>query len=194
MRSFTAPDLPGRCLRCWVKLEHCICAELEPAPNRTEVVIVRHHWEARKSTGTARIAELVLERCTIVEVGYDASLTDRELSPNSDGWLLYPDAPGVRLPEGTASRLFVLDGTWAQTRRMLRRLPSLCELPRVSLPAAARAELNLRKAHLEGGRSTIEAVADALELLEGTGVADPVRKAARLHLEGVLRARGKKRR
>jgi DTW domain-containing protein len=172
-------------------LEHCICSGLERARNRTEIVFVRHHWEAHKSTGTVRIAELVLERSRLVEIGYDAAAADRALSTFDQAWLLYPDAAPARLPERLPARLVLLDGTWAQTRRMLRRLPSVSLLQRLVLPARETRCIELRKTHLPSGRSSIEAVADALELLEGPEVSEPVRKAARLHRESVLRARGK---
>ena len=191
MRSRTSADLPGRCQRCWVMLDHCICSGLERARNRTEIVFVRHHWEAHKSTGTVRIAELVLERSRLVEVGYDATLAEHELSALDDAWLLYPDAAPTRTPERLPARLILLDGTWAQTRRMLRRLPSVSLLQRLVLPEREFQSIELRKSHLRLGRSSIDAVADALELFEGAEVSQPVRKAARLHRESVLRARGK---
>ena len=196
MRSRTLPDLPGRCPRCWVKLSHCICGALGRAHNEAEVVFVRHHWEANKSTNTARIALLVLERARLVEFGYDAKLADAEVRSLEGAALLYPGvatpapAPGAARHTPSPARLIVLDGTWAQTRRMLRRLPALALLPRVSLPPPSTEPLGLRRGHLAEGLSTILATAEALELLEGPDVAVPLRRAAHLHVESVLAARG----
>ncbi len=189
-RSRTPPDLAGRCTRCWVVRQHCICAELERSDNRTEIVFVRHHWETHKSTGTARIAALVLERSRIVELGYDSEVCDAELSALEGAWLLYPggegSAPGER-PE----RLMVIDGTWAQSRRMLRRLPALQGLRRYSLPVQTSPSPGpvLRRSPRADAYSTISAVAAALALLEGPSVGAPLDHAARLHAERVLQAR-----
>jgi DTW domain-containing protein len=188
-RSFTPPDLPGRCHRCWVVQAHCICSELRPAANRTEIVFVRHYLEAYKSTGTARIATLVLERSRVVELRFEAAPCDAELAALGDAWLLYPGGGDVQAGD-RPERLMVIDGTWAQSRRMLRKLPALHGLRRLSLPAPP-IEVGkvLRKSPHASGYSTIRAVAAALEALEGPEVAAPLEQAARLHTHRVLLAR-----
>jgi DTW domain-containing protein YfiP len=160
--------------------------------SRTEVVVVRHDREAFKSTGTARIALQALERGHLVEYGEDAAPANAAL----DGWLqgaalLFPET-GVE-PKPLAAppaRLIVLDGTWRQTRRMLRRLTALEGLPRLVLPAKDVAPLRLRETRAPEGRSTLEAIADALALLEGDEVGKPLQALHDLYVERVFRARG----
>ncbi len=53
---------------------------------------------------------------------------------------------------------------------MLQRIPSLRELPRLSLPAPPARE-RLRAPTVAGGMSTLEAMARALELLGDAGAA-----------------------
>jgi DTW domain-containing protein YfiP len=187
-RSKTPPDLAGRCTRCWVVRQHCICAELGRSANCTEIVFVRHHWEAHKSTGTARIAALVLERSRIVELGYDSRVCDAELAVLENSWLLYPGGTQA-IPAEHPQRLMVIDGTWAQSRRMLRRLPALQRLQRYSLPALPCSTRVLRQSPRAGAYSTIQAVAAALALIEGPSVGAPLEHAGRLHAERVLQAR-----
>jgi len=186
MRSRTEASLPGRCPRCWVLVRHCVCAELPRVDNTTQVVILRHETEAQKSTGTARIAELVLRRVRVVPHSIDRV----QLLPMLENcWLLYPGGPSkpAALPPQC---LIALDGTWAQSRRMLKRMPELAELPWLSMPPKAKATLQLRSSpHLEG-RSTLEAIADALAILEGDAIADPLHRAHQLFVQRVLRARG----
>jgi DTW domain-containing protein YfiP len=57
----------------------------------------------------------------------------------------------------------VLDATWSQARRMFQRIPELRALPRVSLPG--RPAERLREPTVKEGMSTIEALAEALDLL-----------------------------
>lgn len=186
MRSRTLEDLPGRCFTCWVLQPHCVCKALPKVDNRTEVVILRHETEAKKSTGTARIAELVLGRVRVLP----HSVKPEELEPLLlDCWLLYPtgsERPAVTPPE----RLIVLDGTWVQSRHMLKKMPRLAELPWLSLPAKATAPRRLRSSPDHDARATLEAIADALELLEGHAIAGPVHHAHELFVQQTLRARG----
>jgi len=192
MRSRINPGLAGRCPRCWIRTTHCICAEVPRVHTRTRFLVVRHPWETRKTTGTARMAELALVGCQCVELGADPSSTNRLLEGLEGAWLLYPD--GAPAPEGVPPPewLVVLDGTWAQTRRMLRRLTSLRARPCWALPSGPTPILRLRSPHHPDGRSTLEAIADAVALLEGTSVAEPLRTLHRRFVEQVLQARGKR--
>lgn len=192
MRSLTSADLPGRCKRCWVREPFCVCADVPVVPTRTELVVVRHQREAWKSTGTTRIAALALPRLTCLEYGDDAQPARAALAALTlaGAALLFPAEPATSWGAAEVRRLIVLDGTWRQTRRMLRRLPALEPVPRLSLPPKREAVLRLRASHFEDGRSTLEAIADALAILEGEEVATPLRELHRLYVERVLRARG----
>ena len=192
MRSFTAADLNGRCKRCWIREPFCICSELPSVSTRTEVVVVRHLRESWKSTNTTRIAALALPGLKCMEYGEDSQparelLSAMELEGTA---LLFPAEPTVPWREAAVRRLVVLDGTWRQTRRMFRKLPLLEAMPRLKLPPKSGRVLRLRAASFEEGRSTLEAIADALELLEGEAVAASLNRLHRLYVERVLRARG----
>src|SRR5688500_7912822 len=121
MRSFTPPGAPGRCPRCWLLQAYCVCAFIgEARRHQPRVLIVRHQWEAWKSTGTARIAELALADLRIVDMAAEHPEPVRaELEQLEDAWLLYPGREsGERLAK-LPQTLIVLDGTWRQTRKML---------------------------------------------------------------------------
>ncbi len=195
MRSKTLSDLPGRCARCWIRHEFCLCAALPTVQTKTHLVLVRHERESWKSTGTARVASLALPNLSLVDYGEDFRPAQDALSGASieGAWLLFPTDPeGPRYPQptGPVRKLIILDGTWRQTRRMLRRLPSLETLPRLSLPPKEEPPLRLRESPSAEGRSTLEAVADALRVLEGPEVADPLDRLHALMVERVFRARG----
>ena len=190
MRSSMKKGLVGRCPRCFIRAEHCICADIPRIANQIEIVIVRHQWEQRKSTGTARIAELALERCRCLQIGYDPAPVDQQLAALTDAWLLFPDGGRAVLPTTRPGRLVVLDGTWAQVVRMRRRLGALAELPRFSLPPKPVPPLRLRRSARPEDRSTLEAIADALALLEGDATSGPLSLLHDRYVHRVLRARG----
>ena len=88
-------------------------------------------------------------------------------------FLLYPGTPGDWQAQ-PPQRLLVLDGSWGQVRGMVRRWPVLSQLPRMPVPPLAETPLRLRRQHREDGLSTLEAIAQALRLLEGDAVAEPL--------------------
>jgi len=182
-----------RCPRCWVRTEHCLCADVRPFETRTELVVVRHDDELRKATATARIAALALPRLTLVGYGDQPHLVNEALAPLVAGegsYLVYPAEPRAEWPTKPPRQLVFLDATWRRTRRMARRLGSLGSLPRLWLPAKAEPVLRLRQSALPEGRSTLEAIADALRLVGETAAADGLAALHELHALRVLQARG----
>jgi DTW domain-containing protein len=174
MRSMTAPGAPGRCPRCMILVAHCVCELVgEARESQPQIVIVRHHWEAFKSTGTARVASLALSNLRLLDMTAEDPTPVRAVLRELEGaWLLYPDGsatPGEsERPPLRPRVLVVLDGTWRQTRKMLRRLPELSRFPRYSLGPALQAQARdrLREPPRAGARSTLESIADALAELD----------------------------
>ena len=190
MRSFTPPGAPGRCPRCWLLLDYCLCELVGVAcESRPRIVIVRHQWEAFKSTGTARLAALSLSNLTMLDMAAENPEPVREqLRELTDAWLLYPghaEPTSARPPPGT---LVVLDGTWRQTRKMLRRLPELARFPRFSLgPDGGAAQRDrLREPPRPGALSTLESIAEALKELQSPAAGQ---RLLDLHEQFVARTR-----
>src|SRR5262245_59783258 len=179
-RSNTPSDLRGLCERCWQRIGTCLCADIGRVANRTEVLILRHAKEIWRTSNTARIASLALERCEVIEVGMRDDDRDRfeqrvrdALAQPGKSYLLYP-GPVTAIPRAEETketkepiRLVVPDGSWRQARRMLQRVPGLAELPRISLAAPKDTALRLRRPSVADGLSTIEAIARALGAIEG---------------------------
>ncbi len=159
---------------------------------RTQVVVVRHAREADKSTGTARMAGLALPNSVMIDFGEESAPVDAELSPYvEDAWLLFPAEEGAAAASGPPpKRLIVIDGTWRQSRRMIKKLPCLTNVPRMALPSKADAPLRLRESTSPDNRSTLEAIADGLTLLEGEAAGQPLHALHTLMVERVFRARG----
>lgn len=174
MRSRTDPSLPGRCRACLLRVEWCVCPHLPRLSNRTHVVILRHFKEELKTSNSARLAKLMLERCTLVDVGGSCPPVDPALLSQERTWLLFPPSgvgetttiQPLPSPLPPVRTLVVPDGTWAQVRRMVRRLPGLAELPRLAMPGPQRASLRLRTPPSDWAMATIEAIAAALDVLE----------------------------
>lgn len=194
MRSFTPPGAPGRCPRCLLLTSFCVCGLIgEARPSSPAVVIVRHHWEAFKSTGTARLAGLALDNLRIIDFAPENPQPVREaLAKLDDACLLYPGGTPAEQVGRSPRSLVLLDGTWRQTAKMLRRLPEAARLPRISLSAAAGGEARdrLREAPRAGARSTLESIADALSVLESPAAGQRLLDLHQRFVERTRRARG----
>jgi DTW domain-containing protein YfiP len=167
------------CARCERPLRTCLCAWIRPTDNRMAVQLWMHPDEVGQAKGSATLLRLSLAQCAL-----HVSPPDALNAPLPDGWLdegtalLYPDGRGdARAADPSqVRRLIVLDGTWRQSRQMLRAQPALDSLPRKSLPpdllAAHGQRYRVRKAHKPGQLSTLEAVALALRHLDPTADSD----------------------
>jgi DTW domain-containing protein YfiP len=177
-RQLLSSDSREVCLRCRRPLAVCYCAHLVPLPTSTRVVILQHPREARMPIGTARMAHLMLPNSEILAPeGPQVTFADhsrvRELTagPLADDSvaLLYP-GPGAhdpaQLPAGTIKTLVVIDGTWAQARKLYNQTPSLHRLIRIGLTPTEPGNYRIRREPAADCLATIEALAHALGVLE----------------------------
>ena len=183
----------ARCERCLRPAGHCLCALIPRLDNRTRVLLLQHPSETGHALNTARLAALGLANAEL-RVGEDFS--DLDLSAE-DAWLLFPGENAIPLAElaarpVTRPRLLVVpDGTWRKARKLLHLNPRLPALPRVVLPAGLTSRYRLRKAPAEGALSTIEAVVEALNALEGAGRFDALCRPFDALIEGQIKAMGR---
>jgi DTW domain-containing protein len=196
MRSFTPPGAPGRCPRCLLLVDYCLCELVGPArDSQPQVLIVRHQWEAFKSTGTARLAGLSLSNLSILDMAAENPEPVREkLRGLQNAWLLYPSGTAQSRELAPPDTLVVLDGTWRQTRKMLRRLPELARFPRFSLgpDAEGSARDRLRESPRPGALSTLESIAEALAQLDSPATGQRLLDLHQQFVERTRHARGQR--
>jgi DTW domain-containing protein YfiP len=180
------PDLSRRCPGCYFPPDRCLCREATRAENRTRVFILRHWNERVRTTNSGRWAALSLSHCEIVEHATPDAPLDFGRIPVERAAVLFP-SPGGGIPSPPPDTLVVLDASWSQARRMLQRIPALQTLPRLSLPGFA-AE-RLREPTVKEGMSTIEALAQALDLLGDTDAARALTRTWELAVERGLSLR-----
>ncbi len=166
MRALSFDDITGRCPRCLLRGEACICAVLPLVPTRTHFLILRHVIESHRSSNTGWVAALALPNSTLLDVGGGPAVPEAPLrAPGT--WLLFPGfappPPNAPAPQ----QVVVLDGTWKQARKLLVRVPALRVLPKLSLPPPVNPPERMRRQTVEGGMSTLEAVAAAVARFEG---------------------------
>lgn len=158
-----------RCERCARPLSVCLCSSIVSVPTRTRVVILQHPRESDVPINTARLAELGLPNAER-HVGVEFDL-DRILRPGAaPAILLYPGEGARDLvlePPAGPVTLVVIDGTWWQAKKLVRKNPAVAALPRYSLTPNQPSRYRIRREPAAHCVSTIEAVAMALGALEG---------------------------
>lgn len=185
-----------RCERCQRPIAHCLCPLIPSLDSRTRVLVLQHPSETSHALNTARLAALGLINA---ELRVGEVFDDLEALLATPGYrpvLLFPgDAAEVLQAYGAGIDelpllLIVPDGTWRKARKMLYLNPLLEALPRVTLGQVTPSRYRLRKAPEPGALSTIEAVVQALSVLEGAGRFDPVLRPFEALIEGQIRAMG----
>lgn len=170
------------CLRCRRPESVCYCRHITPIDTATRVVLLQHPRERDVAIGTARMASLCLLNSEL-NVGIrwqGSSALARALSdPSRPAALLYPGEGAIDVvkdpPRGPVT-LIVVDGTWWQTKKVVRENPELAALPRYAFVPPAPSEYRIRREPKESYVSTIEALVHVLGALEG----DPERLRALL--------------
>ncbi|MBX7080915.1 MAG: DTW domain-containing protein [Nannocystaceae bacterium] len=160
----------------------CWCRFVTPIPTRTRVVLLQHPRERDVAIGTARMASLCLPESSLhvgVSWDRDAGLAAALADPARPPILLYP-GPGARdlavAPPPGPVTLVVVDGTWSQTKTLVRDNRCLAALPRYAFVPPRPSEYRIRKEPSDHHVSTIEALMHVLGVLEG----EPERFAAML--------------
>ena len=186
----------AQCSRCLRPQTHCLCALIPQLDSRTRVLLLQHPSEVGHALNTARLADLGLlnaelrvgevfeDLATLLNPpGYQARL----LFPGEDAQLIDTAEPS---DESLPWLLVVPDATWRKARKLLHLNPLLAQLPRVTLPEGAVSRYRLRKAPGPGALSTLEAIVQALEILEAPTSFTPLLRPFEALIEGQIEAMG----
>lgn len=182
------------CARCLRPQSHCLCALIPCLDSRTQVVLLQHPSEVNHALNTARLAALGLRNAELRVGEVFEDLAQWLQVPGYRSALLFP-GEGAQALQGYAVderpwRLVVPDGTWRKARKLLHLNPLLTALPRVTLEAVQPSRYRLRKAPEAGALSTIEAVVQALNVLEAPVVFDTLLRPFDALIEGQIAAMG----
>lgn len=149
-----------------------MCGDIPRVMNRTPIIILQHPRERFHPIGTVRFAELGLARAELIVRDPDTSrqLEARVSAAPERFGLLFPAANGRALsalsPKERPEHLLVLDGTWSQAKGLYRQERWLRALPHYFLTPTKESSYRIRSEPTEQSVSTIEAIIQALEILE----------------------------
>ena len=183
-----------QCPRCLRPTTHCLCALIPRLDSRTRVLLLQHPSEVNHALNTARLAALGLVNAQLVVGEIFEDLQTLLNPPGYQARLLFPaeDAQPLQAysPSSQPLLLVVPDGTWRKARKLLHLNPLLAALPRVTLAAGAVSRYRLRKAPGPGALSTVEAIVQALQVLEAPQSFDPLLRPFEALIDGQIAAMG----
>lgn len=167
-------DPRASCARCLRPVKLCWCEHLTTLDTKTRVVLLQHPKERDLAIGTARMATLCLPNSELhvgVEWSGSAALNRALSDPERPAALLYPGPGAIDVlehPPGRPITLVVIDGTWWQTRNVLKKNPALAALPRYAFRPPSPSDYRIRREPHAACVSTIEALTYVLGALEGS--------------------------
>jgi DTW domain-containing protein YfiP len=162
-----------RCVRCRLVQNDCLCDLIPRIQTRTRVVVILHEQEDRKTSNTGRLATRCLPNSEIVvRGGFDRATPAPSWTEHGDPVLLFPhpDARPLQFwrDHPRPVTLIVPDGTWRQAQRVRRRIAGLETVPCAIVARDAPSAYRLRHTWDPRRLSTLEAIAEALAVLEGS--------------------------
>lgn len=164
----------ARCQGCLLPHKNCLCNTIRPQPAASRFCLIMFATEPLKPSNTGRLIADILPNTQAflwsrTEVNPD--LLQATADPDRQPYVVFPacyadaDRPVFsELPAGGKPPLFImLDGTWAQARKMFHKSPYLNQFPVFSLNVAAASDYQLREASRAEQHCTAEVAAALLQ-------------------------------
>ena len=187
------------CEICLIHKSYCICEHIPKLELRTRVTLIVHYKELKRTTNTGRLAVHALTNSEMKVRGFEqneASDFSDCLGAEYDTLFLFPSEDARPITQSFIEifkkpiHLIVPDGNWRQASKVHSRHPEFKNIQRVKVSTSSVATHFLRKEHVPEGMATLEAIAEALNIIEGPQVGNSLKELYQLKLNQTLRARG----
>ncbi len=167
------------CPRCGFQF-NCICDAEPQLQSAADFVLLTHPRECNKDTNTGVLMTRTLPSCR-VELWHRTeppqALLDQIKDERYQAWLVFPadeqhqaiplTPPNADTDADHPTRLFIiLDATWQEARKMVRKSPWLNQLPRVEITPQHASNYALRRNQQQGHLCTCEIGIELLSLLQ----------------------------
>lgn len=168
------------CQKCGLSLINCLCETVKKTKTQIEFWVLSSRREFHRPSNTVRLMQVINPEGTFVYLWERTqppkALVEKINNPLYDVFLLFPpeteDLQARQVdfekrlcvnPERKTA-LILIDGTWKEARKILRKSPYLESLPVVSIHFDEKSKFDLRKGADTGQFCTIEAAIAALHL------------------------------
>ena len=163
------------CNKCGLPILNCICNIVPKMKTKAKIWILSTEREFRRPSNTARILKLVNPESTELilweRTNEPEKLIEYIKSEEYEIYILFPiendDLSEKNFEYRSSERtpaFIILDGTWKEAGKILRKSDYLKKLPRISINPIHKSEYTLRRGASEGELCTIEAAIEVLKL------------------------------
>ncbi len=168
------------CYSCYRPKSSCMCQYVHTISTHTEFIILMHPKEFRKTkNGTGHLTNLSLPNSKVV-IGIDFSnnaLINKAIKdPNKNCFVLYPHISAIELNKHsiqTANKtnvIFIIDSTWACSKKMIRESSNLQKLPKISFTHTQNSNFHIKTQPAHYALSTIESTLCILKHLHSHNI------------------------
>ena len=154
---------------------------IKPINTQSKFIILMHPKEFKKTkNGTGHLTNNSLSNCELY-VGIDFTKHKRVNELLADDsylpYVLYPDKNSIKLntqnlPRAKKSLIFIIDSTWACSKKMLRLSTNLQNLQKISFEHDKLSQFKIKTQPNKYCLSTIESTLCILELLNEQNIED----------------------
>lgn len=173
----------ARCQGCLLPQKQCLCSTITPQQASSRFCLIMFGAEPLKPSNTGRlIADILPDTQAFLwaRTEVDPALLAAIRDPTRQPYVVFPGSyalPGrevvTQLPADAKPPLFImLDGTWAEARKMFRKSPYLDALPVFSLNVTQVSDYQLREASRAEQHCTAEVAAALLAQAGDQAAAD----------------------
>lgn len=163
------------CNKCGLPIINCICDVVPKVETKAKILILSTESEFYRPSNTARLLKLTNTESTEIILWERTNPSEKLLeyinNEEYEVYILFPAGNDGKLEvtfEHKSSEktpaFIILDGTWKEASKILRKSDYLKKLPRISLKPLHKSEYTLRKGAAKGELCTIEAAIEVLKL------------------------------
>jgi Uncharacterized conserved protein len=182
------------CDICGLPMINCICGIVPRMQTNAKIWILSTEREFYRPSNTARLLKLVNPDSTEIILWERTNIPEKLLENINSGiyevFLLFPveDEEGaVRKVEynnsGKPPAFIIIDGTWKEARKILRKSDYLKSIPIISLEPSFKSKYDLRRGASKENLCTIEAAIEVLKVNDELKDAEAIEEVFDLFLK-----------
>ena len=170
-----------KCYKCYRPKSSCMCEYINAVDTKTKFIILMHPKEFKKvKNNTGFFTHLSLSNSEIF-IGIDFSEHKRinEIIASHESYILFPSSNALDLSEDSSTftlgtnkpmAIFLIDSTWACTKKIFTLSQNLNKLKHMSFTTDVTSQYQIKEQPKSNYLSTIESTLVVLELLNKRSV------------------------
>lgn len=170
-----------KCYNCYRPKSSCMCSHIKQIDTKTKFIILMHPKEFKKvKNNTGFFTHLSLSNSELF-IGVDFSNNKRinEIISSHESYILFPSSDALNMTTDSPSShnhtkkpmaIFLIDSTWACTKKIFTQSQNLNKLRHISFTTQRTSQYKIKEQPKENYLSTIESTLVVLELLNDWGI------------------------